>query len=414
MFLTKQGGFIMKPISILLGALMNFIYELFENFGVLSVGFSIILITFIIRLFMVPNMYKQKRTSEIIKTIQPELNKIAKKYRGKKDQESMMAQQRETSELQQKYGASMTGGCLGSLIQLPIFMAMYNVIRNIPAYIDNIKALYNPIANAIAKNPDAFNKLQEFQAGEKALSGVKLTVENPDTIIDVLAKFSESAWDKFAELFNNQGPIVDAINQYAPQINERYDFFGINLTTAPGFAFTIAMIIPVLSFIFQFLSMHATPQQEPSDPQQAATMKSMKTFMNIMPIFSFFISVTAPAGIGLYWAMGSLVSFLTSISIAAYFKKADMDKIVEKSKAKAAKKIAKRKAKGKKTFMERMQESAANQNNSSAHVNGNVASANLKNYSSSTMNNSNGTTRYKAGSLAAKANAMQRYNNDKK
>ena len=88
-----------------------------------------------------------------------------------------------------------------------------------------------------------------------------------------------------------------------------------------------------------------------------------------------------------------------------------MDAVVEKSKNKAAKKIAKKKKKGKKSWLERMQESA-NNNPQASKLNSNMASASLKSYSSNTMNSSNGTTKYKAGSLAAKANAMQRYQNN--
>ena len=415
MFLTQKGGFIMKPISKLLGAILNLIYEGLSSLGVINIGFAIILVTVLIRLCMVPNMYKQKRTSTIINYIQPELNKIAKKYRNKKDQQSMLAQQQETRELQEKYGASMTGGCISSLIQLPIFMAMFNVIQNIPAYVHQVKNLYNPIAQAIANDPVALEKFKTLHDNEKVLKSISFSKENTDTIIDVLSKFSQNTWDKFVDMFNGKGAVVDAINQNLSDIQDRYNFFGIDLTTAPGFALTIALIIPILSFIFQYLSMHATPQQTPSDPVQEQTMKTMKTMLNVMPFMSLFISITAPAGLGLYWAMGSLLSFLTSISLNAYFKRTDVEKIVEKSKQKAAKKIAKRKAKGKKTFMERMQESAnAGQNRNSAHVNSNLASTSLKNYTSNTMNNSSGTTKYKAGSLASKANVMQRYNNDKK
>lgn len=417
MFLTQGGGFIMKPISKLLGAILNLIYEGLSNLGVVNIGFAIILITFLIRACMVPMMFKQNRTSKIMNYIQPEMNKIAKKYRNKKDQQSMLAQQQETRELQEKYGASMTGGCISSLIQVPIFMAMYRVVQNIPAYVHQVKNLFDPIAQAIAKDPTALKNFTEFHDSDKTLKSISFTAENTDTIIDVLSKFSQNTWEKFVDMFNGKGAVVDAINQNLPQIKDSYNFFGIDLTSAPGFAFTIALIIPVLSFIFQYLSMHVTPQQAPSDPAQEQTMKTMKTMLNIMPIMSLIVCITVPAGLGLYWATGSLVSFLTSVSINTYFKHKDMEKIVEKSKQKAAKKIAKRKAKGKKTFFEKMQESANNTGSSgraSAHVNSNVAGASLKNYTSSTMNSSAGTTKYKAGSLASKANVMQRYNNNDK
>jgi YidC/Oxa1 family membrane protein insertase len=81
--------------------------------------------------------------------------------------------------------------------------------------------------------------------------------------------------------------------------------------------------------------------------------------------------------------------------------------------------MAKRKAKGKQSFWDKMQEAATGQaasaassaNENNPKVNREAATTSLKNYTSNTMNsNSNSNTRYREGSLAAKANAMQRYN----
>lgn len=413
MLLTQQGGFIIKPISKLLGAILSLLYDGLSSLGIINIGVAIILFTLLIRLCLLPLMIKQNKAGKVTSYIQPEINKVAKKYKGKRDQESLMAQQRETREIQEKYGANMTGGCLMSLIQLPIFFGLYRVIQNIPAYVGKIKNLYEPIATRICENPDAMNTLREFKEQDQTLKTITLTDGNVNTVIDVLAKFPADAWDSFKELFNNQGEIVDAINQNVPEINEIYTFFGINLTSAPGFALTAAIIIPILSMIFQFLSMHATPQQATSDdPTQQATMKTMKMMMNVMPIMSFFICVSVPSGVGLYWAAGSFVSFLTTIVINAYFKHCDMEKIVNKSMEKAAKKKAKREKSGKKSFMDRMQEAAYGPQESNPRVNSSAATANLKSYSSNTMNKSNGNTKYREGSLASKANIMQRYNND--
>lgn len=419
MFLTQSGGFIVKPIAKLLGLILSLIYEGLCSLGIVNIGIAIIIFTIFIRLLLFPLTFSQNRSSKISSYIQPEMNKITKKYRNKKDQESMMAQQAEIRQLQSKYGINLGAGCLTSLLQLPIFFALYRVILNVPAYVDRIKDLYLPIAKKISSNEDVFNKLVEFSKEDPTLSSVVkgINIENTDTIIDVLAKFQDSTWSKFSELIPNHQDVVSIMSENSDKINDAYRFFGgINLTTAPGLGISLAMIIPVLSMVFQFLSLHATPQQEPQDAQQAQSMKTMKTFMNIMPIMSFFVCVTVPAGVGLYWAAGALVSFLTSISVNFYFAHCDMEKVLEKSMKKAAKKAAKRKAKGKKSFMEQLQEAAAMQqasqpqqssNNRSAV---NAANTSLKNYSPAT-NNKQGT-KYKAGSLASKANALQNYNND--
>ena len=369
MLLTQQGGFIIKPISQLLGAILSLLYDGLSSLGIINIGLAIILFTLLIRLCLLPLMIKQNKSSKVMNYIQPEINKVAKKYKGKRDQESLMAQQRETREIQEKYGANMTGGCLTGIIQMPIFFGLYRVIQNIPAYVGKIKDLYEPIATRICEDPDAMNTLREFKEQNQTLKAITLTDGNVNTVIDVLAKFPAEAWDSFKEQFNNQGEIVNVINQNVPEINEIYTFFGINLTSAPGFALTAAMIIPVLSMVFQYLSMHATPQTVSDDPTQQATMKTMKMMMNVMPIMSFFVCVSVPSGVGLYWATGAFVSFLTTIVINAYFKHCDMEKIVNKSMEKAAKKKEKREKKGKKSFMEKMQEAAYGPQESNPKVN---------------------------------------------
>lgn len=68
----------------------------------------------------------------------PELQKIQAKYKGKKDDVSLRKQQAETQVVYQKYGANPTSGCLPILITLPIMFALYQVIYNIPAYVNHV------------------------------------------------------------------------------------------------------------------------------------------------------------------------------------------------------------------------------------------------------------------------------------
>lgn len=422
MFLTQSGGFIIKPISRLLGAILSLLYRGLNAIGVESIGIAIILFTLIVRLIIFPLMYKQNRSSKITAVIQPEINKATKKYRGKTDQQSMMEVQRITKEIQSKYGISMTSGCLTSLIQLPIFLALYRVIQNIPAYVPKVYDMYKPIATAIQNDTTAQEALKAVTAnGGQQLENAMKVVDfgNTNKIIDVLANFPGQLWDTFAAKLGNSGAVVDAMaaNGNVDNIKQIYNFFGLDLTTVPHFALTTAIIIPVLSLIFQFLSMKVTPMQGSDDPTQQATMGTMKTMMYVMPIFSFFVCVNVPCGVGLYWAMGSFISFITTLCTNAYFKHCDMDKLLEKSMAKAAKKNAKKKKKKKKkSFMERMQEAAYGQGSSSEEnkATSSVTNTSLKSYTSNTMKSgTTAGTKYRAGSLASKANIMQNYNNDK-
>ena len=148
-----------------------------------------------------------------------------------------------------------------------------------------------------------------------------------------------------------------------------------------------------------------------------------------MPVMSFLVTVNAPAGLGIYWATSAFFSFLITVLINFYYDHVDMEKIIEKQMEKAAKDIEKRKASGKKSWMERMSEAAMGQQQmpesdaAKATRVKSYANMNLKNYdasgsdsdSSDSADDSAGNgdvvvNNPKKGSLADKANAVQRFN----
>ncbi len=445
MILTQSSGMIMGPVSKLLGFIFNAIYSLFNGMGVESIALSIVVFTVIVRLILFPFNIKSTRSSKIQQYLKPEFNKINKKYKGKKDQDSMLAQQRETRELQEKYGIKMSQGCLTSLVQFPVFIGLYNVIQNVPAYVPKIKALYQPIAEAIIKTDGGYKLLYDFVEAKnvprfvtkqliefststdiKSAEGIK----SLNSVIDVLFRSSESIMGKISELFSANPDVGRLISENQENILRVNRFiFGINLSEAPGFKLSPAIIIPIASFLCQLLAMLVTPMAETGDPQQDAQMKSMKRTMYFMPIMSLIVTITAPAGLGIYWATSAFISFLITVFTNKYYDHADMEKIIAVQQEKAAKQIAKRKESGKKSFSERFMEAAMGQQpepeqNTTVSKNRTLnkyGSMNLKNFDSNYADNSdsdnnaesdfNTTTKSpKKGSLADKANAVKRFN----
>ena len=114
---------------------MNFIYNFLDkclpsDSGL--VGLSIILYTIFVYTLLLPLTIKQQRTSKMSSVMNPEIQAIQKKYKNKKDQASMMKQQEEIQQVYDKYGTSMSAGCLPLL-------ALYPVIYNIQKYVPEIK-----------------------------------------------------------------------------------------------------------------------------------------------------------------------------------------------------------------------------------------------------------------------------------
>ena len=420
MFLTAQGG-LLGPIAWLFGKLLDLIYNLLAgDNGMANLGICIILFTVVVRIILFPLNFKQQKSSKINMIIQPEIQKIQKKYNGKKDQESMMKQQQEMQAVYDKYGTSMTGGCLTTLIQFPILIAFYRVIQNIPAYVGKIKDMYLPIAegviNSQGKNAQQF--LIDF-VDEQKVSGAAYAIRQfkdvsevtTDNIIDVLSNFGVSHLHTLSDTLNlNVANNIDKIDQI-------HSFFlGINISEAPGYRLSWALLIPISSALFNYLSMKLTSgKQENADPTANSMMKSM---MITMPLMSIFICISLPAGIGIYWSAGAFISLITQLIINAYYNHADMDKILEEQMAKAEAKRAKNG--GKKSFMERLMDSSeqAQEELNKREAMRKNSSASLKNYvapeSSKKAVQNNQNRKYKEGSIGAKANIMLNYYNSDK
>ncbi len=125
LLLTAYNGSILGPIAKVLGWIMDKIYIFLSSIGIENIALTIIVFTFVIYLLMMPLTYKQQKFAVLTRKMQPEMKAIQDKYKGKKDQASMQAQQNETQALYDKYGISMTGSCGYMLIQMPILFALY-------------------------------------------------------------------------------------------------------------------------------------------------------------------------------------------------------------------------------------------------------------------------------------------------
>ena len=111
--LTQYSGSILGPIARFLGWVMNGIYVgIYKLFGIESVVLSIVIITVIIYMCLLPFTVKQQKFSKLSQKMQPEIKAIQDKYKNKKDQASMQAMQQETQLVYEKYGVSPTGSCV--------------------------------------------------------------------------------------------------------------------------------------------------------------------------------------------------------------------------------------------------------------------------------------------------------------
>ncbi len=402
----------LAPISYILGLIMNALYEFLSFFGIANVGLVIILFTFITRGLMIPLTIKQQKYTKLSSKMNPEITKINAKYKGKRDPESMQKMQLETQAVYEKYGASPTAGCLPLLIQLPIMFALYAVIRNIPAYVNDIYKLYEGIANGIVDIPGHVEVLTKA-ATEVGVSTTKFTeiASGPmsiNHIIDIISKFTSEQWGELAEHFPTIQNLIAGKSGEIMHINSFIG--GLNILDKPGFSFP-GILIPVLAAGLQFLQTKLMTANTPTDKDNPMA-SSMSTMNTVMPLMSGIFCVMLPMGIGLYWVAGSAFAILQQIVINKHMDKIDVDTLIEKNKMKAKKKRA-RKGINPNASIEELAKKQTKSIDTAPQVNKSTsgyANSVKKNYDSS---KSNSDTSYKSGGIADYANLLKNRNNNK-
>lgn len=323
------------PIANLAGLIMNGIYEFFHLFGIQNIALSIIIFTFITKSLMIPLTLKQQKFTKLSSKMNPELQAIQAKYKGKKDEASMRKQQAETQAVYEKYGASPTAGCLPMLISLPIMFALYRVIHNIPAYVNEVKVLYESIAVEISGVKGFESIILDM------VQGVRITAEeltNNNKIIDVLSKFGSDEWKQLADKIPQ---ISSVLNANVPSILRVNSFLGLNITNAPGWRFP-GIIIPILAMTLQFIQskqMNVNNANTDKDNPSASAMNSMTV---MMPIMSGIFCITLPIGVGIYWISTSVFTIIQQFFTNKYLDKVDVDQLVEKNLEKNSKKNKKK------------------------------------------------------------------------
>ncbi len=338
LFLTQDSRFILGDIARILGWIINQIFNFLDSVGVANVGVAIILFTIIVYMLMIPLTYKQQKFSRMSMRMNPEIQAIQKKYKGKQDQASMLKMQDETKAVYAKYGTSPTGTCLPMLVQLPVLLAVYAVVYAIPAYIDKIKMAYYPLVTDLLSTTGGSTFIQGLKS---AASFQKRDFALENTIIDVLNKATTSEWESIALEFPSLSGVVESTQHTLSGFNS---FLGLNIVNSPWYTIkesfadgnylwiVIALLIPVLAGLSQWFSLKLMPQAGASgDGENNEMMQSMKMMNNFMPLMSVYFCAILPVGVGIYWIMSAVVRTIQQLVINKQLSKMDIDEEIKKN-----------------------------------------------------------------------------------
>lgn len=420
--LTAYNGSILGPIAKVLGWIMNLIYMGFSRLGIESIVLSIIFITIIIYMCMLPLTIKQQKFSKLQQKMQPEIQAIQNKYKNKKDQASMQAMQQEQQLVYEKYGVSPMGSCVQLLIQMPILFALYRVFYNVPAYVVSVKDTFTKLVKGILAT-DGYTDIlanvlkdQNFTTSSGLMANTvaeKLSnasgTELSDYVVDILYKLPSTGWD----VLNDYFPALESsINNTYKHIQNFNYFLGLNISDTPwsimkvnfgekNFLFIIlALMIPVLSYLTQVLSMKMMPQAENANDQMAQQMKMMNL---MMPLMSFFFCFTVPVGLGIYWIFSAVVRIVQQFFINRHIENLDLEDIIRQNQEKA------KKRREKMGIAENQIRDAASIKTKTIESKANYVSSAQKELELEKAKEKKANA--KAGSMAAKANMVNDFNN---
>lgn len=351
--LTAYDGAILGPIARVLGWIMNWIYVFMTDVcGIENISLTIIIFTIVIYMCLFPITYQQQKFSKLSMKMQPELQKVQKKYQGKKDQVSMQAMQDETQAVYQKYGVSPTGSCVYMLINFPILLALYRVFYNVPAYLGSVKSQFSALVDGIMATSDYQNIMAKF-VEEVNLKTVRVDFTSTDHtvlsnyIVDTLYAMNSSGWELLKDKFSGLTDVIVSTQEHISKIN---NFIGINISDTPlnviktsmgNHAYLmviLALLIPVTSYLTQVLNIKLMPQATANGGDNDAMAAQMNTMNKIMPLFSLVFCFTVPVGLGIYWIISALVRTIQQICLNKHFEKINLDDIIKKNQEKAKKK----------------------------------------------------------------------------
>ncbi|MBM6699561.1 membrane protein insertase YidC [Bifidobacterium pullorum subsp. saeculare] len=262
-FMLDQSFFgwlykILTPLEWLMTQIMNLFHEFLKLLGMNPVGFSwvlsIVFLVLVVHACIFPLFYRQMKSMRKMQALQPKMQKIQNKYKGKTDQASKEAMSREMMKLYQDNHANPAGSCLPMLIQGPVFMCMFYVLSAIP-YIARGKYDRGTLG--------AFDKATAQEFAQTTVFGVNVT-----------------------DTFTTAG-----------------------VTGKVVMGVFVALMCACMWFM-QFNSMKRNMNQETLVGPAATTQKMMLWVFPIMYIFS---GIMMPFAVLVYWLTNNIVNLLRSM-----------------------------------------------------------------------------------------------------
>lgn len=305
----SEPGFIIGPISNLLGFILDFIFNFASNIYMpLALGLSIIIFTIFIRFLILPLNIKMHKNMEKIRALKPKMDVITEKYKNSKDPEANKKKNLEIQKMYQENGANPLSGCLPAILQMPIFITLFAMFQMPYIYISQLGQIYSRIANHVMAIPNYYVYIRDtYEISLAKLPGnINLNLALESDLLRLFNVYTPNDWDMLLNVLPSQYLDTAYFASLLAQKDMIEHFLTISLVTPAGLTFP-GVILPILSAGTTFLtSKLMMRQQQPMGGDTKAIEIQQKVFLYVMPVMMGGITITAPAGVGLYWVVSNL------------------------------------------------------------------------------------------------------------
>ena len=261
---------------------MRWFYEWTGNYAL-----ALLLFAVLVKIVLLPLAIKQQRGQQKQARLRPLEMAIRKKYAGRTDRPTVQKMQNEIMELYQQQGYSPFSGCLPLLVQFPIIIALYQIVRS-------------PLTYILRFSADAVSKIVETLGG-------------------TAAGFSAADEIKLVSAVRASGNT--AIENYDRIVSLDFKVFGLDLAETPSIGTPSWLwLIPLLVFVTSFFGMKLSRKFMPQQGAAAVASQDAKTsgkFMDFtMPLMSTFFSFMFSGAIGVYWIYQNVLNAAQTVILA--------------------------------------------------------------------------------------------------
>lgn len=261
-------------IASFFGMIIRVIYNLVNS----NYFLSIILFTLLTKIILFPLSWMQIKSTEKMQRMQPKIQKITDKYKNDKQKQA-----EELTKLYSENKINPMGGCLPLLIQLPIILAMFAIVRQPLTY----------ITQTPAEEIKAYTQeyLQKEDVTENEIKNNELLIAKEKNLIDMDVALGINMGDVPADIMSKDE----------------------NKKPNP-----ISVLIPILTVVFSMIQTKITQKNSNMTEEQKEMQKSMNF---TMPLMSGIIAFSMPLALGIYWLFGNILQILQQLIISNVIKR---------------------------------------------------------------------------------------------